>query len=264
MRMQRLGINKGKYFGEGIDPGRLLEQVGVAAEDHGWKSEVFQKVESYGLLALTRKVAQPKQRIYISTGIHGDEPAGPLAVLQLLQENRWPDNADIWLCPCINPTGFARNTRENAKGIDLNRQYLKPEAPEIRAHIAWLEKQPEFNIGLCLHEDWEAGGFYVYELNPDNQPSFAKSIISRVAEVCPIDLSPEIEGRAAANGIIKPSVDPASREQWPEAFYLLNHKTRRSYTMEAPSDFQLVTRVAALVSSVRAVLDTVDKSQQPI
>jgi len=34
---------------------------------------------------------------------HGDEPAGPLVALQLIQENRWPENAEIFLLPCLNP-----------------------------------------------------------------------------------------------------------------------------------------------------------------
>jgi hypothetical protein len=75
-----------------------------------------------------------------------------------------------------------------------------------------------------------------------------------VAEVCPLDFSEIIEGRPAHCGIIRPSVDPRSRPQWPEAFYLLTYKTRLSYTLEAPSDFPLPTRVGALVSGVRAGL----------
>ncbi len=253
--MQRLGKNLGKYLGEGIDIQRVLAEIEKAADAHGWKTENFLATDHYRLLGLTRTVPHAKRRVYISAGIHGDEPAGPLAVLQLIQENRWPAHVDVWLCPCLNPTGFPSSSRENAKGFDLNRQYLQPEAEEIRAHIAWLERQPDFDVCLCLHEDWESAGFYLYELNPDNRASFAKAIIARVAEVCPIDMSPTIEGRPAQGGIINPSVDPRSRPQWPESFYLLTHKTRVSYTVEAPSDFQLVTRVAATVASVRAVLD---------
>lgn len=252
--MQRLGKNVGKYLGETIQLESVLTEMGVAADAHGWKTEAFLTTDSHRLLALTRQVNKPDKRIYISAGIHGDEPAGPLAVLQLLQENRWPADADIWLCPCLNPSGFARNTRENANGLDLNRQYLNPDAAEIRAHISWLEKQPRFDVTLCLHEDWESFGFYVYELNPDNQPSFAEAIVKRVSEVCPIDMSPMIEERPAANGIINPSVDPRSRPQWPEAFYLITNKTRLSYTIEAPSDFELKVRVAAIVAAVRAVV----------
>ena len=180
---------------------------------------------------------------------------GPLAVLELLKENLWPANVDVWLCPCLNPTGYLLNTRENALGFDLNRQYLHLEAEETRAHVRWLEQQPNFDVTLCLHEDWEAHGFYVYELNPDNQPSLAQEIIRRVSQICPVDLSPTIEGREAQGGIVRPSGDPRSRPQWPEAFYLFTHKTRLAYTLEAPSDFPLKIRVAALVTAVRAVLD---------
>jgi hypothetical protein len=201
-------------------------------------------------------------RIYISTGIHGDEPAGPLAARRLLQEDRWPAYADLWLCPCLNPTGFPRNTRENAQGIDLNRQYRNPQLAETRAHVAWLERQPKFDVCLCLHEDWESQGFYVYELNPEKQRSFAKEIIAAVEKECPIDPSAEIEGRPASGGIINPDIDPNSRPDWPEAFYLITNKTRLSYTLESPSDFPLETRVDALVAGVNAVLDS-KLQQQP-
>jgi len=262
--MQRLGKNHGKYFGETIEIKSVLEDIVATARQHGWSSEVFHQAKDFELVALRHHAPssdkqQPK-RIYISTGIHGDEPAGPLAVLQLLRENRWPANADVWLCPCLNPAGFLHNTRENGKGLDLNRQYLNTEAEEIRAHIAWLERQPGFDVCLCLHEDWESHGFYLYELNPDQKPSLARAIINSVVKVCPIDLSPEIEGRPAAGGIINPSIDPRSRPQWPEAFYLLTHKTRLSYTVEAPSDFELAVRVAAEVAAVRAVLESMERT----
>jgi len=159
------------------------------------------------------------------------------------------------LLPCLNPTGFPLNRRENAEGVDLNRDYRHLQTGEIRAHVAWLEKQPQFDLTLCLHEDWESHGFYVYELNPDHRPSRAEKMIAEVAKVCPIDLSEVIEGRPAQGGIIRPDLDPAKRPQWPEAFYLITNKTRQSYTLEAPSDFPLSMRVAALVAGVRVALE---------
>jgi hypothetical protein len=178
-----------------------------------------------------------------------------MAVLELMRANEWPADMDLSICPCLNPSGFELNTRESAAGFDLNRQYSQLEAAEIRAHTAWLDRQPRFDATLCLHEDWESHGFYVYELNLDGRPPSAEAIIEKVAELCPIDLSPEIEGRPAHGGIIRPSPDPNSRPQWPEAFYLITHKTRLSCTLEAPSDFPLAIRVRALVAGVRAVFD---------
>ena len=259
--VQRLGKNKNAYFGETIDIRQVLRDNLESARKSGWQIEELPVAPDLDLLVLRRHAAASRltdhepRRIYISTGIHGDEPAGPLAVRQLLQENRWPAHAEIWLLPCLNPTGFPLNRRENAEGVDLNRDYRHLQTGEIRAHVAWLEKQPQFDLTLCLHEDWESHGFYVYELNPDHRPSRAEKMIAEVAKVCPIDLSEVIEGRPAQGGIIRPDLDPAKRPQWPEAFYLITNKTRQSYTLEAPSDFPLSMRVAALVAGVRVALE---------
>jgi hypothetical protein len=260
--VQRLGRNIDRYSGETIDIGAVLADCIAAARANGWSLETIPAAPKPDLIALTRHFAGNAPSIYISAGIHGDEPAGPLAVHQLLREDKWPGDLEIFVCPCLNPAGFGLNRRENDEGLDLNRQYLKPQARETIAHIDWLERQPSFDLCLCLHEDWESQGFYVYELNPDNRPSLAGTITNHVAEVCPIDRSEMIEGRPAQDGIIRPNVDPRSRPQWPESFFLLTRKTRLSYTLEAPSDFPLATRVASLVAGVRAAVDSVKKTQQ--
>ncbi|SPE62372.1 conserved hypothetical protein [Verrucomicrobia bacterium] len=261
--LRRLGKNINGYFGETIEINAVLRECVAAAQAHDWVSEDIPVSPGLALLALNRQIQAAsgppelaaRRRIYISAGIHGDEPAGPLAVRQLLQEDRWPEATALWICPCLNPVGFSLNRRENSQGADLNRQYLMPTAPETMAHIQWLQRQPPFDLCLCLHEDWEAHGFYLYELNPDHRPSFAENMVTCVEPVCPIDHSDIIEGRPARDGIIRPTLEPHSRPRWPEAFFLITHKTRLSYTLEAPSDFPLPVRVAALVAAVRAALE---------
>ena len=96
--MQRLGKNHGGYHGETIDIRTVLRDVETTAQQHGWSSETFGKQGEFNLLALHRAPlstisSRPSTRLYISAGIHGDEPAGPLAALKLVHENRWPKNA---------------------------------------------------------------------------------------------------------------------------------------------------------------------------
>jgi protein MpaA len=256
--MEKLGKNHGGYHGETIDIRAVLRDIKAAAQVHGWTSELFYKTGDLELFALHRTCRDEakRRRIYISTGIHGDEPAGPLAALRLIRENLWPVTAELWLLPCLNPDGFVLNTRGNAGGIDLNRDYRHLESNEVTAHIRWLEQQPKFDLTLCLHEDWESHGFYVYELNPDGRAPLGEKIVEAVARVCPIDLSPVIEEREASGGVIRPSLDPATRPLWPEALWLVQNKTRRSCTLEAPSDFSLATRVNALVAGVNAAIES--------
>jgi hypothetical protein len=257
--MEKLGINHDSYGGQMINIRAVLREIEAAAKLHGWASEIFHELGDFKLTAFHRKPTSasrlPAPRIYISAGIHGDEPAGPIAALRLLRENRWPDNAEIFLLPCLNPVGFTLNRRENAAGIDLNRDYRNSRTAEALAHIAWLQLQPKFDLYLCLHEDWESHGFYLYEQNPDKRPSLANAIISAVQKICPVDESEIIEDRPASGGIIRPDILPHERPDWPEAFYLVSHKSRQGYTLEAPSDFTLSVRVNALVTAVNAALD---------
>jgi len=254
--MQKLGKNHGGYRGERIDISSVLAEIKIAGvSKNGWISETFGKIEGFDLVALRRLPsarAKKISRIYISAGIHGDEPAGPLAALRLLREDAWPEDMEILLLPCLNPVGFKHNQRENGSGIDLNRDYLHLRSTEIRAHVEWLNSQAPFDACFCLHEDWESLGFYLYELTPSARSSRAKSMIAAAATVCPIDMSAVIETRAAHGGIISPSLDPQLRPLWPESFWLLQNRTSLAYTLEAPSDFNLEIRVDALVAAVNA------------
>jgi murein peptide amidase A len=258
--VERLAKNIGGYCGETIDIAKVLRDFEQAVAGKNWVRDIVPLPSSTAtqpldFIAYRRPVEPTRIRVYISTGIHGDEPAGPLAALLLLRDDLWPADAAIWLCPCLNPTGFMLNRRENFQGIDLNRDYRHFQSEEVRAHQDWLKQQPRFDISLCLHEDWESHGFYVYEVNPDQRTSLAGKIVEAVAKVCPIESAPLVDNWPAENGVIRPNLNPADRPKWPEALYLVTHKTRLSYTMEAPSDFPMPIRVTALVTGVRAVLE---------
>jgi protein MpaA len=54
--------------------------------------------------------------------IHGSELAG-LAVIQRLRRMPLPAGVHLWLVPTVNPDGLAADTRQNAHGVDLNRNW---------------------------------------------------------------------------------------------------------------------------------------------
>ena len=235
-----------------LDPLALAARFESAGARAAFRSEPFGESGGFPLLALTKRTAGPRPRIYLSSGIHGDEPAPPLALLSLMESGEFDGRAVWFICPMLNPQGLARGTRENAAGTDLNRDYRHLASPEVQAHVRWLSRQPNFDLAVCVHEDWESSGFYLYELNPDGRPSLAGPMIAAVSPVCPIDQSPIIEGREASGGIIRPHLDPLEREKWPESIYLQVHHTRLSYTIETPSALPLETRVAALRAALQA------------
>jgi hypothetical protein len=239
-----------------LEPSALASGFKTAAIKAGFAYEEFGQSGDCPLIALTKRTPGIAPRIYLSSGIHGDEPAPPLTLLELIESQAFDDRASWFICPILNPTGLARATRENAAGIDLNRGYLNPVAPEILFHVAWLEKQPDFDLTICLHEDWEAKGFYLYELNPNKRPSLADAMIEAVGSVIRIDTSERIDGREARGGIIRPDPDPALREKWPESIYLrVRHNAGLHYTLETPSGYPLSQRIAAMRTAVRTALD---------
>ncbi len=237
-----------------FDPLSVADRLSQAAARAGFRREDFGEAGGCPLLALTRRTPGPRPRIYLSGGIHGDEPAPPLALLSLLESGAFDDSAIWFICPMLNPVGLSRGTRENGGGVDLNRDYRHLESPEIRAHARWLSRQPNFDLAICVHEDWEMAGFYLYELNPDGRRSLAPAMIAAASRVCPIETRPVIEGREAKGGIIRPPVNPFEREKWPESIYLLANHTRQTYTVESPSSLPLDTRIAALRAVLGAAL----------
>jgi protein MpaA len=65
-------------------------------------------------------VAGTGPRILVVGSMHGNEPAG-IAVVRALARTR--PGADLWLVPVLNPDGLAAGTRQNAHGVDLNRNF---------------------------------------------------------------------------------------------------------------------------------------------
>ena len=241
-----------------IEPQSFVLRLEASARAAGFRVERFGEAAGCPLLALTKRTPGPRPRIYLSAGIHGDEPASPLALLAAIEAGRFDDRAVWFLCPLLNPVGFIRRTRENADGLDLNRDYKALRSLEIQAHARWLQRQPNFDLALCLHEDWEAKGFYLYELNPAARASLAPPMIDAVSKVCPVETATVIDGRAIAEpGIIRPIDDPLLREAWPESIYLRAHHTRLGYTIETPSSFPLAQRIAAHRAAIEAAVSHV-------
>ncbi len=67
-------------------------------------------------------------RAVVLGSMHGDEKAG-LAVVDSLRKGRPVHDIDLWLVPTINPDGIAATRRQNARGVDLNRNFPHKWAP---------------------------------------------------------------------------------------------------------------------------------------
>ena len=92
------------------------------------------------------------------TQMHGNEPTATWAIIDLLaflqtilneKEREEFLNSISWYCiPMLNPDGSVAFIRENAQGIDLNRDYLDEKAMETKVLKSQLQ---EINPDLCLN-----------------------------------------------------------------------------------------------------------------
>jgi murein peptide amidase A len=83
-------------------------------------------------------------RILVVGCIHGNECEG-IEVTRRLE--RSVPTGDLWLVHQLNPDGFARRSRGNARGVDLNRDFLAATQRETRvARRLILRLRPDVTI----------------------------------------------------------------------------------------------------------------------
>ena len=232
-----------------------------AAQVQGFAEEVLVDTAAGPLSAWTRE--GKGSNIYLSGGIHGDEPAGPLALLKLMEDGFFATDfcaSGGWaICPALNPTGLAAGIRDTAQGVDLNRDYHLRKTPEVKAHTAWLERQTPPDLFLSLHEDYESTGFYLYEINQcDDEPKRTQAILKAVGEW----FAPEPESVIDDHEVREPgwifhAAEPDLPDGWPEAIFVAKQKKCiLSFTFETPSRMALKHRVAAHCAAVKAAVNT--------
>ncbi len=214
--------------------------------------------------------------IYVSAGIHGDEPAGvecAMHLIELLADNRqhhnFPLDAYNWLIsPCDNPYGYERDIRENAEGLDLNRMFETPNrCPEtafiaeslLRTQSPHVQKQPNHNtigkglaieLALDLHEDKDSNGFYLWERRLSECLPISGAVVKNVEGLCAINREPFIEDHHNENGVIT-LLDTVTSKGWTRGRYLVEHVNTRCLILETPTQLDWETRIGVHMMAVQ-------------
>ena len=145
-------------------------------------------------------------RIGLFGAIHGDEPAGALALAAFLQDlARQPEiaeNFQLQIYPLCNSGGFEDNTRHSRNGRDLNREFWKSSTePEVQILEHEL-RQGHFSGILQLHADDTSDGIYGFVRGHTLTEHLLRPALMEAGKILPRNVNATIDGFAARDGII--------------------------------------------------------------
>jgi hypothetical protein len=125
---------------------RLWSVLGaiVDSADHVQRYQIGRSVQGRPLFAV--QFGSGPLRVLLWSQMHGNEPTATLALVDLIRFiveepldpalERIADRLSVVMVPMLNPDGAQRGRRENANGIDVNRDARRQATPEARALAA--------------------------------------------------------------------------------------------------------------------------------
>ena len=128
------------------------------------------------------KIAAPT--LFVVAGIHGDEKSTCIAVYTMMRNivNRadplscyLADNVNVVVIPCANPWGFMNNSRENSKGVNINRNFPDGWTASTDSGAAPLSERESVNIANTLTENG-AHMAYVIDYHTTGQTAVVPAI----------------------------------------------------------------------------------------
>jgi murein peptide amidase A len=243
----------------------LTQRWRAVARTGGLMLRTFARTTEHDILHLATPALRETGGIYISAGIHGDEPGSSEGLIAWAERHvhelaRLP----LILFPCLNPWGLVQNSRLNEDGIDLNRVFHTNKAPVVAA-LKSLIRRYRFDLALMLHEDYDGQGFYLYEVQRE-MPFWGEALLRAVPKIMPIDPRSRIDRRISQGGLIRRRFERArfQRMGYPEAIHLHLHHSRRTFTLETPSEFALAQRVEVQIAIIEEGVRKVTRGSRAV
>ena len=241
--------------------GRIMRRWGLIARKAGLQTSGFPGVNQPGILALSNMRGETERGLYLSAGIHGDEPAAVEGLLHWAEQNiSFLKSHPVVIFPCLNLWGLRNNVREDEQGRDLNRCFDQRNIQVIGA-VRHLIEGRNFEVAACLHEDFDANGVYVYELARRGE-RLGGLLLKHVEEIIPRHRG-RVEGRVTRNGVLRRTRGleriVAEIDGVPEAIHLFLHHARTALTFETPSEYSLYHRVRCHIRFLEVLAEIVQK-----
>jgi len=139
---------------------------------------------------------QAKDNILLVARFHGDEPEGEFCLEQVLSElkqKNYQSPYNIYILPCLNPSGKKLFTRANGRGIDLNRNYptknfsavcINPHVKEISSGQPASEIETGIMIDIVEKYNFKRILSIHSDLHLVDYDGPAKNLAQKFSEIC--------------------------------------------------------------------------------
>lgn len=246
-------------YADGRLPVRELFARYIALVDRGWHLDVIVNSQPTGttyelpIIALRSPKAGPA--VWILSGIHGEEPAGPNAVAAAIEDlARLGDRRPVVLIPLCNPHGYARNWRylnvpvysdtlpgqsvgdsshlladENDPTRPRAAAASSPEADALAHYILQTKDEYPPLYSIDLHEDDFISEGYVYSQGElgEHDPLAIEAVIVLRENNVPIKVDGQTRfGETIVGGIIGPVIDSSIDELMSAANIVVDGQTQ--------------------------------------
>ena len=233
---------------------RLMSRWRAVARACGLRLEVIAKVDGFSVYCLQSTALVGQEGVYVSAGIHGDEPASCAGLISWAEHNAPVlHNLPLAIFPCLNPWGLVENSRKDAKGNDINRMFHLQTHPTV-AGIFKVCEGKKIGSAILLHEDYDAHGIYLYEHSRGR--ACGERILEAAGTFLRRDLRNKIDGRKAHDGIVRPRLNMQrfQKSGHPEAIWLHLMGCKRTITFETPSESDLQYRSESHAAAISALV----------
>jgi hypothetical protein len=206
---------------------------------------------------------KPKKHILLLGGAHGNEPAGPEAIIGFFTYiSKHPDTYDdvaIDAIPMVNPWGWTHNVRQNGNGYDINRDFINFLTREARIVRDFGVRHAYYLV--IDHHEARSDGAFIYAYGDEDSKN-ARSLMKYLKNSGYAIVRHRWNGRRSViDGVVSiPSVHRSYRPlRWKNRSTIARYFNRdgdaHSFTMETSTRKKYNNRIDVHVEAMKFLID---------
>ena len=213
------------------------------------------------------RVPNPKGRVIITAGVHGNESVGTGALVEMIEElvynSKLRNEYDFVFFPALNPGGLEKNSRYLNNGIDYNRTFKANHEEKLTNLLKENLRGERFDLGLDMHEAYTKKGFFIIKAQ-NNDEEYVKEVVSSIDQEYifkapkgeyPYNVPNTKNPNLTSYVLTSPGVTASFNKGTVKSFFKDDLGATHSYTLESSGQIELTKRIEIYKQLVMSFLE---------